>query len=208
MWQPLCRLTNDGALQFLDQEGQRVDSSIWGKDDLPSAPSKLKQDRVTISVSSIWECYTSLDKLRDDILDRMSEDTETDDCKLLQSSWRSCYGFDASGPHAMPFAGPPEFLVCPPMRQVRVFRHFWPFRRETDTNKTAFDGVVEIIDRQTYVALARSDAHFSVELAVPTETLSLPGHLRGRVRSRIGGRRTICSKLHAKDLSRDGGTEG
>jgi hypothetical protein len=30
-WQPLCRLTNDGALQFLDQEGQRVDSSIGGR---------------------------------------------------------------------------------------------------------------------------------------------------------------------------------
>jgi hypothetical protein len=31
-----------------------------------------------------------------------------------------------SGPRPIPLARPPEFMVCPLMREIQAFRYFWP----------------------------------------------------------------------------------
>ena len=39
-------------------------------------------------------------------------------------------GFPAQGTRPIPLARPPEFVVCPLMREIRVFRYFWPWDRQ------------------------------------------------------------------------------
>jgi hypothetical protein len=43
-----------------------------------------------------------------------------------------------SGLRPIPLARPPEFVVCPLMREIRAFRYFWPARGHSGLTEAQF----------------------------------------------------------------------
>jgi hypothetical protein len=72
-WQPLYHLVTDNAWQLLDAKNKPVDSN--------DRPSKALLSSMKIVLSDVWE--VSLDALRNEILGRMSGDSE--ECALAAS---------------------------------------------------------------------------------------------------------------------------
>jgi hypothetical protein len=47
--------------------------------------------------------------------------------RRLPSRWPAAPTAARSGLRPIPLARPPEFVVCPLMREIRAFRYFWRF---------------------------------------------------------------------------------